>query len=242
MKLEIKNLTVEYKDKRNTNALKDISFAVDDNDFLVIIGPSGCGKTTLLKVIMGLLDYEGEIIIDGLDESKIKIQERNFAYISQSYSLYPNMTVFENIAFPLSNKQTAIGEIKKRVREVAEILEIEFLLSRKPRQISGGQQQKVALAKAIIKNPSLYLFDEPFSNLDSNKRTELRHLLIKLHKELDSAFIFVTHDQTEALALANKLIVMNQGRIEQIGSPLDVYHNPSNDFVYDFMHHGDKHD
>ncbi len=241
MKLDIKNLKLEYK-KGNIMALDDISFTVDDNDFLVVVGPSGCGKTSLLKVILGLLDYPGEILIEGLDESKIKIQDRNITYISQSYSLYPNMTVFENIAFPLKIKKVAIDEIRRRVKEVAEILEIEFLLSRKPRQLSGGQQQKVAIAKALIKDPSLCLFDEPFSNLDNRTRIELRHLLLKLHQQLEYTFIFVTHDQTEAMALANKLIVMNQGKIEQIGPPLEVYNHPVNDFVHDFMHHGDKYE
>ncbi|MDD4000937.1 MAG: ABC transporter ATP-binding protein [Bacilli bacterium] len=243
MKVDIKNLYVEYKHKKgNIIAVNNISFAVEDNDFLAIIGPSGCGKTTILKVILGLLDYKGEIKIDGLDESRLNIQKRNFAYISQSYSLYPNMTVFENISFPLRMNKTPIEEIKRRVGESAKLLDIECLLSRKPRQISGGQQQKVAIAKAIIKNPSLYLFDEPFSNLDNKTRTESRHQLIRLHQEIAGTFIFVTHDQTEAMALASRLIVMNQGKIEQIGSPLEVYNNPVNDFVYEFMHQRVKHD
>lgn len=242
-KVVIKNVTVEYKTaKQSIIALDNLFLEVEQNDFMVIVGPSGCGKTTILKLLSGLVDYQGEILIDGIDENQLSFKERNIAYLSQEYVLYPHLTVFDNIAFPLKMQKIPLAEVKSRVGEVAEILDIELMLSRKPKHLSGGQQQRVAIARAMIKQPNLYLFDEPFSNLDPKIRTELRHLIYKLHKQINSTFIFVTHDQQEAMMLATKLVVMNHGRIEQIASPIEVYNHPINDFVYEFMHSGDDHD
>lgn len=239
MHLEVKNLQVEYQNKKTkTSSLDKLSFVMEKDDFLVIVGPSGSGKTTILRVLLGLQDYQGEVIINGIDESRISLKNRNFAFISQSIILYPYLTVFENIAFPLVLQKVPLAEIKERVYEAAGQLDIGFLLSRKPREISGGQQQLVALARAIIKQPALYLFDEPLSNLDAIKRGGLRQLLYKLHKQLGVPFIFVTHDRSEALALATRIVVMNQGRIEQTGTPTEIYNQPANEFVREFMRNG----
>lgn len=237
-KLRIENLKVSYQNKKKTVvALNGLSLAAEAGDFLVLLGPSGCGKTTLLKTIAGLVYYdEGEIHINGVNADLLSVKERNLAFLPQNLSLYPHLTVYENIALPLKAAKVPLEELMRRVEEVAKELQIDFLLSRKPRQLSGGQQQRVALARCIVKRPEMYLFDEPFSNLDPPLRAAMRTELKKIHRLLRGTFIFATHDLTEALALATKLAIMTpDGRIAQCGEPLEVLHHPADDYVRDFL-------
>lgn len=236
MNLKIENIFAMYiQKKEKVLALQDVSFVVESGDFLSIVGPSGCGKTTLLKCISGLMSYAGKISIDDVDIEQIEIKNRNISYISQHNNLYPKMTVFDNIAYPLKLLKMPYDEINTTVNDVAKMLDIEFLLTRKPKQLSIGQQQKIAIAKAIARHADLYLFDEPLSALDEESKIELKIILKKLNEKLDATFIYVTHNFKEALALSNKIIVMNNGKIEQIGTPKEVFNNPVNDFVKSFF-------
>lgn len=231
-KITINDLKVEYQNKKKATivALEGLSCEFENGSFNVVVGYSGCGKTTLLRSIAGLQDYEGEIYFDELNLDDTTVKERNVAYVSQSYVLYPNMTVFDNIAFPLSIAGAPRAEIIARVNEVAERLGIKHCLTRKPKHLSGGQQQRVALGRAIIKKPNVYLFDEPLSNFDQPTRFEARMLIKSAVKDYGSTAVYVTHDFNEAMNLADKIFVINDGKIEISGDPLDVY-NSGNEIV-----------
>ena len=233
-RITINNLKVTYKNKRKSEvvALDNFNCVIEPDSFNVVVGYSGCGKTTLLKCIAGLIDYEGDIYFDSKDVYDLSIKERNIAMVSQNYALYPHMTIFDNIAFPLSLAQAPKREIVERVNEVAKYLGIEYCLTRKPRHLSGGQQQKVALARAMVKKPQLYLFDEPLSNFDSPKRREARIMIRKAVKDYAATAIYVTHDFSEAMAIADNIIVISNGKVEISGKPFDVY-NSGNQVVED---------
>jgi multiple sugar transport system ATP-binding protein len=224
------------KQYRDVQALDSITCTFEDGQLTVLVGPSGCGKTTLLRTIAGLIEpssgaiYIGKRRVDGIPP-----WERNIAMVFQSYALYPHMTVFKNIAFPLEATRTPKDEIKRRVVETARILQIEDLLDRKPRELSGGQMQRVALGRAIVRKPEVFLMDEPLSNLDAKLRVVMRAELKHLQTQLGVTTIYVTHDQAEAMTLADKLIVMNAGRIQQVGRPEELYRNPRNVFVAGFI-------
>ena len=213
-RLEIKDLFVSYKKnkKEKVDVIKGLSLDVNDNEIIVILGPSGCGKTTLLKSITGIVSIDGgSIMISGLDSSMLPIKNRNIAYVSQSFFTYDFMSVYNNIALPLKAMKISIDEINRRVYDVSKKLGIDFLLSRKPRVLSGGQRQKVALARALVKYPDLYLFDEPFSNLDPLVRNDLKEEIKRIKKEYNSAMIFVTHDVNDAISLADRVFIMENG-------------------------------
>ena len=230
--IKIENLTVKFESKKKPTvvALDNVSLDIKDATLNVIVGYSGCGKTTLLRSIAGLQEYEGYIYFDGVDGDTLSVQQRNVSMVTQNYVLYRTMTVFENIAFPLTIAGASKEEIIERVYYVAERLGIKHCLSRKPKHLSGGQQQKVALARALIKKPDIYLFDEPLSNFDAQKRSESRVLIKKIIKENNATALYVTHDFEEAMALADHLIVMADGKIVIEGEPLDVY-NSGNEIV-----------
>lgn len=237
-KLEITDINVSYRNKKEiVPVLNDFSLSLDNGELLVILGPSGCGKTTLLKVITGVLPIDsGKIILDGIDAERLEIKTRNISYVSQSFYAYGFMSVYNNIALPLKAQKIGVDEIEKRVVAISKKLGIDFLLSRKPKALSGGQLQRVAIAKALIKNPSLYLFDEPFSNLDPKIRIELRKEIKKIKEEYNASMIFVTHDINDAIYLADRVIVMNDGKIEAMGTVDDLLKYPEGSFVYDFIH------
>jgi len=219
-----------------TIAVDGITFEVGDGEFVVLLGPSGCGKTTTLRCIAGLeTPDEGEIYIDDRLVNDLPPKDRDVAMVFQSYALYPHMTVYDNLAFPLKMRKYPKDEIDKRVKEVAKLLRIEELLERRPRQLSGGQQQRVALGRALVRNPRVWLMDEPLSNLDAKLRVYMRAELKKLQKDLKITTIYVTHDQAEAMAMADKIAVMNQGKILQYAPPNAVYEKPANLFVAGFL-------
>ncbi len=236
--------SVELRDvvKRfgKTVAVDHVSIEIRDREFFVLLGPSGCGKTTTLRLVAGL-EYpdEGSILIDGEDVTYSEPKERNVAMVFQNYALYPNMSVFDNIAFPLKIRKKYLGlnddEIKKNVVEIARLLRIEELLDRKPGQLSGGQQQRVALARALVRRPKIWLMDEPLSNLDALLRIAMRAELKRLQKELGITTIYVTHDQAEAMSMADRIAVMNKGKVIQVGGPKDVFLEPSHVFVATFL-------
>jgi sn-glycerol 3-phosphate transport system ATP-binding protein len=209
---------------------------VADGEFIVILGPSGCGKSTLLRMVAGLETITaGEIVIGGRVVNRLEPAERNIAMVFQNYALYPHMSVYDNMSYGLRIKGLPKGEIDQRVRRAAEILELGGYLERKPRQLSGGQRQRVAMGRAIVREPAVFLFDEPLSNLDAKLRVQMRAELQSLHKRLRTTSLFVTHDQIEAMTLAQRMIVMNAGRVEQIGAPLEVYARPATTFVASFL-------
>jgi len=216
--------------------VRDFNLDVKDKEFVVLVGPSGCGKTTILRMIAGLEDItDGEIWIGDKVVNKIPPKDRNIAMVFQSYALYPHMNVFNNMAFGLQSRRFPKAEIEARVREAAAILGIEVFLGRKPRELSGGQRQRVAMGRAIVRQPQAFLFDEPLSNLDAKLRVQMRVELSKLHERLATTVIYVTHDQMEAMTLADRIVIMNEGRLLQAGKPLDVYENPRNLFVAGFI-------
>ena len=216
--------------------LKGINLEVKDGEFVVFVGPSGCGKSTLLRIIAGLERVTaGEISIGGRVVNAVPPAERKIAMVFQSYALYPHMTVYRNMAFGLKFTHTTKAEVDRRVRHAAEILQLTPYLNRKPRDLSGGQRQRVAIGRAIVREPAVFLFDEPLSNLDAALRINTRIEIAKLHRDLNATTIYVTHDQVEAMTLASKIVVLNQGRIEQTGRPLDLYHRPANLFVAGFI-------
>jgi len=220
----------------NVTAVDDVNLEVRRGEFLVLLGPSGCGKSTTLRIIAGLEKPDrGRVVIDGVDVTDLPPRERNVAMVFQNYALYPHMKVFDNIAFPLKLKKIPKDEIRRRVREVAELMKIEDLLDRYPRQLSGGQQQRVALARALVKEPRVFLLDEPLSNLDAKLRIYMRVELKSLQKRTGITTIYVTHDQAEAMSMGDRLAVMNAGRIIQIGSPDEVYSSPEDVFVAGFI-------
>lgn len=217
-------------------AVDNLNLTIQDQEFLVLLGPSGCGKTTTLRLIAGLEKPDsGEIYIGDTLVNDLSPKERNVAMVFQNYALYPYMKVFDNIAFPLRIRRTPGGEIRSSVQEIANLLGIDALLDRKPRQLSGGQQQRVALARALVRKPQLFLMDEPLSNLDAKLRIAMRTELKRLHRELKVTTIFVTHDQEEAMTLADRIAIMTKGLLQQLGSPFEVYEKPSNMFVASFI-------
>src|SRR5438445_1555152 len=217
-------------------AVKGVSFDVPDGHFCVMVGPSGCGKSTLLRMIAGVETVSaGEIRIGARVVNDIEPSERDIAMVFQNYALYPHMRVYDNMAYGLRNRKTPKDEIDRLVREAARILEIDALLDRKPRQLSGGQRQRVAMGRAIVRRPKAFLFDEPLSNLDAKLRVQMRLEIQKLHRRLKTTSIFVTHDQVEAMTLADRMIVMNAGAAEQVGRPIDVYDDPNTLFVAGFI-------
>jgi multiple sugar transport system ATP-binding protein len=219
-----------------TEVLKGIDIEVADREFLVFVGPSGCGKSTLLRTIAGLEAVDsGRVLIGDEDVTDLEPSQRGVAMVFQSYALYPHMSVYENIAFGLRMLKLPNDEIERRVRRAAEILQIGQLLERRPRALSGGQRQRVAIGRAIVREPKVFLFDEPLSNLDAALRVQMRRELIKLHKQLNATMIYVTHDQTEAMTMADRIVVLNHGLVEQIGSPLELYRQPRNRFVAGFI-------
>jgi len=217
-------------------AVDNINLSLKDGEFVVLLGPSGCGKTTTLRLIAGLEEVtSGEIYIGDRIVNDLAPKDRNVAMVFQSYALYPHMSVFENIAFSLRLKHVPKDEIEKRVRRVAEMLQIDKFLNRKPRQLSGGQRQRVALARAIVRNPDVYLMDEPLSNLDAKLRVQTRAELLKLHKKLGTTTIYVTHDQVEAMTLGQRVAIINNGKLEQFDTPENVYMYPKTKFVAGFI-------
>ena len=217
-------------------AVKDFNLEIEDQEFVIFVGPSGCGKSTTLRMIAGLEDItDGELWIDGQLCNYIEPQQRGMSMVFQNYALYPNMTVYGNIAFALKIRKVPKAEIDRQVHEVAKILEIEHLLDRRPSALSGGQKQRVAIGSAIIRQPKAFLMDEPLSNLDAKLRTQMRVELAKLHKKLNTTIIYVTHDQTEAMTLASKIVVMKGGVVQQAAAPAAIYNHPANKFVAGFI-------
>ena len=215
---------------------KDFNLDIHDKEFVIFVGPSGCGKSTTLRIIAGLEEItDGELWIDGELSNYLEPKERGMSMVFQNYALYPNMTVYGNMAYALKIRKMPKDEIDKKVHEVAKILEIEQLLDRKPAALSGGQKQRVAIGSAIIRKPKAFLMDEPLSNLDAKLRAQMRVELVKLHKQLDTTIIYVTHDQTEAMTLGTKIVVMKDGLIQQVGAPQSIYDNPVNLFVAGFL-------
>ncbi|MGW8426073.1 ABC transporter ATP-binding protein [Peribacillus simplex] len=222
-------------DKKVT-AVKDFNLRVADKEFIVFVGPSGCGKSTTLRMIAGLEDIsQGDLYIDGKRVNDVPPKDRDIAMVFQNYALYPHMSVYDNMAFGLKLRKTPKAEIKQRVNEAARILGLEELLNRKPKALSGGQRQRVALGRAIVRDAKVFLMDEPLSNLDAKLRVQMRAEIAKLHKRLDTTTIYVTHDQTEAMTMATRLVVMKDGIIQQVGAPKDVYEKPINVFVGGFI-------
>jgi len=220
----------------SNSVIPGIDLAVADGEFVVIVGPSGCGKSTLLRMVAGLEEISGgEIAISGRVVNDTEPSERDIAMVFQNYALYPHMSVFENMAYGLKIAKVPLAEIQQRVDKAAKILELGQFLQRKPRELSGGQRQRVAMGRAIVRQPQVFLFDEPLSNLDAKLRAQTRLEIQKLHKELGVTSLFVTHDQVEAMTLAERMIVMNAGRMEQIGTPEEVYHRPATTFVAGFI-------
>ncbi|MBK1842324.1 sn-glycerol-3-phosphate ABC transporter ATP-binding protein UgpC [Azospirillum sp. YIM B02556] len=224
------------KDYGATAVLKGIDLSIADGEFVVFVGPSGCGKSTLLRVIAGLETVTaGDIHIDGTEVTRLAASDRGLAMVFQSYALYPHMTVHQNMSFALENMGIAKAEISARVDRAARMLRLTDYLQRKPAALSGGQRQRVAIGRAIVRDPKIFLFDEPLSNLDAELRVATRKELAALHAEIGGTMIYVTHDQVEAMTLADRIVVLNGGRIEQIGTPLDLYNRPANLFVAGFI-------
>ena len=233
-KVELKGVSKIFDG--NVRAVDNANIVVEDKEFVVLVGPSGCGKSTTLRMVAGLEDIsEGEIYIDGELVNDVPPKDRNIAMVFQNYALYPHMTVYENMAFGLRIKKVEKTEIDRRVHEAAKTLDIEKLLDRKPKALSGGQRQRVAVGRAIVRNPKVFLFDEPLSNLDAKLRVQMRAELSDLHLRLNATMIYVTHDQVEAMTMASKIVVMKDGKIQQIGSPLFLYNQPVNKFVAGFI-------
>jgi len=220
----------------NVVAVRDVNLTIADKELLVLVGPSGCGKSTVLRMAAGLEEAsEGRILFDGADVTDLPPKDRNVAMVFQNYALYPHMSVYDNLAFGLKLRKHPREEIDVRVREAAELLGIDPYLKRKPKALSGGQRQRVALGRAIVRHPSVFLFDEPLSNLDAKMRVQMRTEIRKLNLRIQTTMIYVTHDQTEAMTLGDRLAVMNEGRILQVGTPLDLYDHPVDAFVASFI-------
>lgn len=230
----LKNLVKSYDGKKNI--IDNIYLEIKDKEFIVLVGSSGCGKSTILRLISGLEEVtSGEILIDDKVVNNTHPKDRDIAFVFQSYALYPHMSVYENIAFGLKMRKYPKNEIDIKVREVAKALNLEDLLERKPRQLSGGQRQRVALGRAIVRNPKVFLMDEPLSNLDANLRVQMRSEIKRLHQKLKTTFIYVTHDQTEALTMGDRIVVLDKGKIQQADTPEEIYNNPKNKFVAGFI-------
>jgi multiple sugar transport system ATP-binding protein len=233
-RVELRNVKKIYPG--GVEAVKGASLVVEDKEFIILVGPSGCGKSTTLRMIAGLEEIsKGELYIGDVLSNDIAPKDRDIAMVFQNYALYPHMTVYDNMAFGLKLRKTPKDEIKRRVEEAARILDISHLLDRKPKALSGGQRQRVALGRAIVRDPKVFLLDEPLSNLDAKLRAQMRTEIAKLHKRLGTTFIYVTHDQTEAMTMGDRIVVMLGGVIQQIASPLELYHKPVNKFVAGFI-------
>ena len=233
-KVSLKNINKVYDN--NVQAVFSFNLEIEDGEFVVLVGPSGCGKSTTLRMIAGLEEItDGELYIDGKYSNDVSPKNRDLAMVFQNYALYPHMSVYQNMAFGLKNRKVTKEEIDKRIKEAAKILNISEYLNRKPKALSGGQCQRVALGRAIVRNAALFLMDEPLSNLDAKLRVQMRSEIIKLHRRLGSVTIYVTHDQTEAMTMADRIVVMNKGYIQQIGAPREIYLQPSNKFVAGFI-------
>lgn len=231
--INIQNLTKSYGD---TEVLKGIDLAIENGEFLILVGPSGCGKSTLMNCIAGLEDItSGDLFIGQDNVTSLNPKDRDIAMVFQSYALYPTMTVAKNISFGLEMRNYPKAEIESTVQDVAKLLQIEHLLDRKPSQLSGGQRQRVAMGRALARSPRVFLFDEPLSNLDAKLRVEMRTEIKKLHKRLGTTIVYVTHDQVEAMTLADRIAVMKDGYVQQFGTPYEIYNDPANRFVADFM-------
>jgi multiple sugar transport system ATP-binding protein len=233
-KLSLRNINKIYDN--HVQAVFDFNLEVEDREFIVLVGPSGCGKSTTLRMIAGLEDISsGELYIEDRLVNNVQPKDRDIAMVFQSYALYPHMSVYDNMAFGLKLKKMPKNEIDRRVKEAAKILEIEPYLKRKPKALSGGQRQRVALGRAIVRNAKVFLMDEPLSNLDAKLRVQMRTEIIKLHDRIETTTIYVTHDQTEAMTMADRIVIMKDGYIQQIGSPKEVYDSPDNMFVANFI-------
>ena len=232
--ITLKNICKVYPG--DITAVQDFCMEIEDKEFIVLVGPSGCGKSTTLRMIAGLEEISaGELYIGANLVNDVAPKDRDIAMVFQNYALYPHMTVFKNMAFGLELRKTPKDEIKKRVTEAARILDIEYLLERKPKALSGGQRQRVALGRAMVRNPAVFLLDEPLSNLDAKLRASMRTELIKLHRRLGTTFVYVTHDQTEAMTMGDRIVVMKDGLIQQIDTPQKLYDSPCNAFVAGFI-------
>jgi len=232
--LDLKNVTKIYPN--GTKAVHETSLSIEEGEFMVFVGPSGCGKSTLLRMVAGLEDItEGEIILDGNLINEVDPSERDIAMVFQNYALYPHMNVYNNLAYGLKNRGIDKKDIEQKVNEAAKLLQISDYLERKPSMLSGGQRQRVAMGRAIVRNPKIFLFDEPLSNLDAKLRIQMRLEIKKLQQKVGVTSIFVTHDQTEAMTLADKLAVINNGVIEQLATPIEIYNNPKSLFVAGFI-------
>ena len=231
--IELKNVTKAYG---KVVTLKNINLRIEDGELAVFVGPSGCGKSTMLRMIAGLEEItEVELLIDNEVVNDVTPADRGVAMVFQSYALYPHMTVEENMAYSLKIHKVPKDEIAREVHEVAKALQIEHLLDRKPKQLSGGQRQRVAIGRAIVRKPKVFTFDEPLSNLDAELRVEMRLHIARMHHDMKTTMVYVTHDQVEAMTLADKIVVMNFGKVEQVGAPMDLYYNPCNKFVAGFI-------
>jgi len=232
--IELEQLTKVYGD--GTRAVRELDLDVGDGEFVALVGPSGCGKSTMLRMIAGLEEITaGEVRIDGKPVNSETPKQRNIAMVFQNYALYPHMNVYDNMAFGLKMRRFGRAEIEARVQAAAEILGIQQQLRRKPRQLSGGQRQRVALGRAIVRHPKVFLFDEPLSNLDAKLRVQMRIEIKRLHQRLNATSIFVTHDQIEAMTLADRVVVLDRGRLQQVGTPEELYQRPANRFVASFI-------
>lgn len=230
----LKELVKSYDGKKNI--INNIDLEINDKEFIVLVGSSGCGKSTILRLISGLEDItSGQILIDGKVVNSIHPKDRDIAFVFQSYALYPHMSVYDNIAFGLKMRKYSKSVIDKKVREAAKALDLEHLLDRKPKQLSGGQRQRVALGRAIVRNPKVFLMDEPLSNLDANLRVQMRAEIKRLHRDLATTFVYVTHDQTEALTMGDRIVVLDKGVIQQVDTPDNIYNRPKNKFVAGFI-------
>ena len=232
--LSLKNVTKKYPN--GFVAVKDFNLEIADKEFIIFVGPSGCGKSTTLRMIAGLEDISsGELYIDGKLVNDVEPKDRDIAMVFQNYALYPHMSVYDNMAFGLKLRKTPKDEIDKKVHDAAKILDLEHLLDRKPKALSGGQRQRVAIGRAIVREPKVLLMDEPLSNLDAKLRNQMRAELIKLRQRIDTTFIYVTHDQTEAMTLGDRIVIMKDGIVQQVGTPQEVFDHPANIFVAGFI-------
>ncbi len=232
--VSLRNLTKRFDGQ--APALSDLSLDVAAREFLVLLGPSGCGKTTILRLIAGLEEPSaGEIVIDGVRVNDLPPKDRDVAMVFQSYALYPHLTARQNIGFPLRMRRVPAAEIAERVAEVAAMLELNELLDRKPAQLSGGERQRVALGRAVVRRPKVFLFDEPLSNLDARLRVQMRAELVRLHRSLAATMLYVTHDQVEAMTMGQRIAVLSRGELQQVGTPEEIYGKPANTFVASFI-------
>lgn len=232
--VKFKNITKKYED--GYVAVNDLNLNIDDKEFVVLVGPSGCGKSTTLRMIAGLEDIsDGTLFIGENAVNDIEAKDRDIAMVFQNYALYPHMTIRDNMGFALKMQKVPKEEIKEKVERIAKTLQISDLLERKPGELSGGQRQRVALGRAMVRKPKVFLLDEPLSNLDAKLRVEMRTEIVKLHKELDTTFVYVTHDQTEAMTMGDRIAVLNKGVLEQFDTPINLYNKPKNKFIAEFI-------